>query len=774
MISMTSSAVLAFVASMMGAADDVDLTLTDDLFEVCQSGPFADFSHNYFARFHRDPGATPAADETVIDETWRICVAEGSAPLASTMADDLAGFFSEAMHLTLPVNRGSDTARPCIHLTHTHDTSQSFRIVVDSDLVEIEGNSPEALRDGVVKLVDLLGFRQAPFLTRGEQRYTPRLPLRVGVVPFGGSYREAVFMGYNAVILSPMRDTRNGSPVEFIQLSTSDAIPEWKAEQRSEVLDAMAHEADEARRYGLKCFAMLQMWKALPKDDPVFLAHPDMRGAEVYYHMDQPPWGFVACTEHPLMKQYLRETMAGIVGRLKLDGAAIIVGGEVFQHCFMRAAHVEQGHTTCDRCKQIGASAAVSNLCNLLGAAIQSVNPEGHLFAWPYSATFFWSSDRYQTEFIERINPSVALLTEIEKEETLEKTDKIHKSIWDYSIDLIGPGERAQRQIELARKHGIDVYFKSEPELAFEAPGLPQIPCQDRWWDRADALASAGVDGAWVFPFFVPYLGNTSGEIYKYAWWDPHPERDVVLSDLAARIAGRAAATELREAWRHTSKAIEFSPDMPPYFSGPYYLGPVHPMFADPDAVLPDLYTRRSPFGPLFIQEPRGDLEAFGTYYGAMRDELKRAVVCLEHAEERVSPPYRKTFDNEALPIRWFYHTARTHANFYSSCILRKRLFQGGGTLSESDLNEALERWRWVLADEKANVEAAAPLLDRDPRLAVYRPNTRLPAGQELLEAKMDLLRDELDRFLPALEKRLLGDVVEPTVGGLQPDKDVH
>jgi hypothetical protein len=67
-------------------------------------------------------------------------------------------------------------------------------------------------------------------------------------------------------------------------------------------------------------------------------------------------------------------------------------------------------------------------------------------------------------------------------------------------IDLIGPGERARRQIGLSKAAGIPIYLKSEPEISLEAPGLPHILCLDRWFDRADALASSGANGAWVFP----------------------------------------------------------------------------------------------------------------------------------------------------------------------------------------------------------------------------------------------------------------------------------
>ena len=51
-----------------------------------------------------------------------------------------------------------------------------------------------------------------------------------------------------------------------------------------------------------------------------------------------------------------------------------------------------------------------------------------------------------------------------------------------------------------------------------------------------------------------------------------------------------------------------------------------------------------------------------------------RAVEELAVAEPLVPKPYQRTFAAESSPLRWFYHTARTQANFYESCQLRDAL----------------------------------------------------------------------------------------------------
>ena len=423
-----------------------------------------------------------------------------------------------------------------------------------------------------------------------------------------GGYRDVAFHGANAVILTATVDTRQTSYTELAALSTSRAIPELASVQDPALLKRFAENARAARRYGLKTYAALYIWEAYPAGAPIFTNHPGLRGAEIVRHVDQPPVGFIPCTEHPLMRRYLTESMCGLFRDVPLDGALIIIGGEVFQHCFMRPAGAKKGHTNCERCEKLGAETVVANLCNYLAEAIRSVNPDARLIAWPYTATAFWSADEDQAAWINKLKPGTAVLTEIEKDVTIRKEGgregDINKRIWDYSIDFIGPTPRAQRQIAACKAKGIEVYLKSEPELAFEAPGLPYIPCLDRWYDRAEAMANSGADGAWVFPWFQASYGTSSSEVYKYAWWAPNVGKDAILAGLARRIAGPAAANNLREAWACVSQAITNSPEMPNYFGGPYYLGPAHPMCADEKAELPTIFQAKGKFGPHVLNRP--------------------------------------------------------------------------------------------------------------------------------------------------------------------------
>jgi len=756
-------AVLAAPAATSESYEEIVGRLGRDTEAAYAASPFAILSEDYFARFHRSVDR-PERDELVhLDEGWRILIPEDPAPVTERMAGYLAAFLAEVMQVNLPVEQGA--AEPgqanVLSLLETGgglpDVAESFTIQVEPGRVTVQGRDANGLRDGIVRLVDRMGFAEAPSLEVDAKGHSPRLPVRLGTIPKNGSHRELVFLGYNAIF------TGGGS---LYALSTSDAIPELAVRRVPGLLEGNRESAAEARAHGLKTYAFVGTREKFPEDDPIFKAHPEIRGARTWRADGE----FVLCTEHPLVKQWLTESVAGVFeADPQLTGMVLIIGGESFYHCYMRPHGVEKGRTNCERCDPLGAEQVVANLCNNLAAAAREISPEAEMVVWPYSAEHVWSVDHTQEVFISKLKPGVALLTEIEKSEYVEKPGGVRKHLWDYSIDLIGPGPRAQAQIAAAQEAGINVYLKSEPELGFEAARLPQIPCMDRWVGRAEALASSGATGAWVFPAFRPNYGTSAAEVKKFVWWEPVPEHETLLEQFAARLVGTEAGPHLRRAWAHVSAAIPLAPVIPPYYKGPQYTGPAHPMVADLEAELPEVFYGYYLFlaeittdegvkrRPTYERNPVGDAPVFADYYRRMEVELRQAVEALEEAKPLVPEEHALMFAAEESPTRWFYHTTRSTANFYEACQLRDKILAASAASDDKEaLEAAFTRWREILEDERENTLAALPVVQADMRLDFhYGSDHTFPHAAVMMEAKLKILNEELNTFLPsAAEER--------------------
>ncbi len=751
---------------------------------------FSSLSKDYFFRFSRDPNAKPQKNETLVNNDWKIIYSANAEPLTGLMVGYLIDFFNRQMDVDIASKQLKSKAlnngiKKAIILDESGggdpNVPQSFTIKVTDNIILIQGVDYLGLRDGIVKLVDIIGFREAPILTVGEQIYRPRISIRAGVIPWMGSCRDLVFAGYNAQILTADKNPLTfgkvyGDQLSLYSLSKSNAIPELKYLRDPDALQKLVRSAREARRHGLKVYCLFNTFERFPKDHPVFKAHPDIIGT-LTWNKDG---DYSLCTEHPLVIQYLTETVREVFKEIGLDGVAIIVGAESFYHCYTFPYGAQLGHTTCPRCEKLGAETVVSNLCHhLLDAARQS-NPQAQILAWPYQA-YPWSSDANQIEFIRRLKPGMGILTEVVNREVIEKPEGLKKIIFDYSIDPIGPGKRAVTQIKACHDHGIPIFIKSEPELSFEAPALPHVPCLDRRIERAEALATSGIEGVWIFPYFKPCYGTSSMESHKFFWWDPAPDKEQFLQKFAARLAGERAGPYLKKAWEYTSEAVDWSPEIYlPHYVGPYYLGPAHPMCADPEAKLPEIFYGNYLFHiergaaealkqkPLFDTSPcpsgadssTESIPLFGRFYKRMTESLAKAVKEIETAEPFVEQRHRLTFDAETLPIRWFYHTVRTQANFYESCQLRDQLLalakKDSRTVKETaQAKKIYNRWRQVLLDEQKNAIDALLVINADVRLDFSLDDAlSFPHASDMIDVKIKLINREINEYLPTVAKR--------------------
>jgi len=743
-----------------------------------RASPFSQLSMDYFARFNRDPEAKPGRQEMRIGKDWQIVLSTDAQPLAELMAKHLQDFLNQRMALNVTVEHRAPAAlakptKKTITLLEsgiisTNTPPESFSIQAEPQRILVRGDSPAGLRSGVVKLVSLLGLRQAPILSLGRRTYTPRVPRRVGTIPWMGSYRDLVFQGYNGVVLSGAENRGSFRAIpdpafSIYALSTSDAIPELKGLRKPDALARLNRYAEGARPYGLKTYLWLNLRPIFEADHPAFQAHPDIRGALMY---DDTTWyekrgKYILCTESPLVRQYLSETVSNLFQSVPgLAGIGVIIGGEEFHHCFMRPFEAEKGHTNCRRCEPLGHDRVVADLCNDLAAAARRVNPEAEVLAWPYSAVYVWSiGDPAQLGFIRNLKPGVALFTDIVKDDTLHKPDGVNKLLWDYSIDLPGPGKLAQQQLQACRAQGIAIHFKSEPELAFEASRLPGVPCLDRWVKRAEAMNAAGADGAWIFPWFIPQLGASTAEVFSHYWWQPAPDPEKFLERFAERIAGKNAGPHLRRAWRYASQAMDVSPELGPYFSGAYYLGPAHPMCVDSAAPIPDEF--KAVGGSSMAIPPTGDVPVFARCYRRMADTLALADREADRAEGMATKPPSALFAAELSCLRWFFHTFRSTANYYESCLLRDRLIALAKETPRTpehlaEAKKCYARWRQVLLDERENARASLPVMAADMRLDFYYGfgGGSMPGnahGTAMIRKKLEILETEINQVLPSI-----------------------
>ncbi|MCX6930741.1 MAG: hypothetical protein NT154_47195, partial [Verrucomicrobia bacterium] len=147
-----------------------------------------------------------------------------------------------------------------------------------------------------------------------------------------------------------------------------------------------------------------------------------------------------------------------------------------------------------------------------------------------------------------------------------------------------------------------------------------------------------------------------------------------------------------------------------------------------------------------------------------MADSLALAARETNLADQAAPKTNRLAFDAETSNLRWFYHTFRTTANYYESCLLRDKLLALEKTKEQSprkvtEAKQLYAQWRKVLLDERTNAIAAIPVMTSDMRLDFYYGfgGSVAPGkvhGADMIRKKIEILETEIDQVLPLLAKR--------------------
>src|SRR2546426_2368319 len=201
---------LALAGRAAETLPEITARLSSETTEAYRASPFSEFSRDYFARLTRDKAARPKKDEIEIDAGWRFEIPAAPSLVTTTMRGHFEEFMARRMEVKLApaVSASGRSGRPAARRIVLLETGagdpqvpESYTLEITRKQVVIQGRDPQGVRDGIVRLTDMMGLRQGPMLPVGKWVVKPRVPVRLGAVPCEGSFREAVFLGYNAVFV---------------------------------------------------------------------------------------------------------------------------------------------------------------------------------------------------------------------------------------------------------------------------------------------------------------------------------------------------------------------------------------------------------------------------------------------------------------------------------------------------------------------------------------------------------------------------------------------
>ncbi|NLI01232.1 MAG: hypothetical protein GX446_17265 [Chthonomonadales bacterium] len=316
-----------------------------------------------------------------------------------------------------------------------------------------------------------------------------------------------------------------------------------------------------AKRHGIKVFLYLNEPRAMP--NRFFDDHPELKGVT--------EGDFTTlCTSVAEVRSYLVNAVAAISRAVPdLGGFFTITASENLTNCW---SHF--GGAACPRCSQRPAADVITDVNRAFAEGVRAANGKQMLIAWDWGWPDEWAEDA-----IHGLPQECALMSVSEWDLPINRGG-IATSVGEYSLSAVGPGPRARRHWEIARRRGLRTLAKIQAAATWEMSAMPYVPAVRLTAQHAANLRSLDLSGL--------MLGWTLGGY-------PSPNLDVVrevasgkgvdeaLEAVARARYGPVAAAPVVAAWSAISEGFaEFPYHVGVVYTAPLQAGPSNLLFAKP------------------------------------------------------------------------------------------------------------------------------------------------------------------------------------------------
>jgi hypothetical protein len=646
----------------------------------------------------RDPSAAPAPGQ--VDLTgWSV---KGDGGVDGRVVRRL----SEYLRTVMGAGPVQDDAR-AVRLRLDPGTGaegERFTAVVEAGRVEIAGNSPGGLLQGVAWLRGQMEENGGPFLTHGrverKAAFDPRYLysyfalygdplLEPDIDPFpDGLLEKLAGVGVNGVWLQAVLNA----------LAPSATFPEFGKGWETR-LAALNRLVARAGQFGIRVLLYLNEPRAMPAE--FFRGREAMRGAERS--------GFHAmCTAHPAVRSWIEDSLAHVFRHVpELGGVFSITMSENLTNCYSKGRP-----ETCPRCsKRANWGEGVEEVLRSIHAGVRRSSHRAEVIVWDWG----WREDQARYLF-PRLPRDVKLQSVSEWSIPVERGG-VKAAVGEYSISVVGPGPRARAHWALAAEAGVAILAKVQFNNTWEISAVPYIPVAYLVAEHCVNLVQAGVRGlmeSWTLGGYP----SPNLEIAREVCFAPGDGVEHLVGRVARRRYGAQAAALVTEAWRGFSEAFREFPYgvnvyLIPTQHGPANLLRARPSGAPAGMILFPQDAYRGWCGPYPPAVARDQ-------FTRMADRWEQALPLLRQAVGQVSAPRKATAEEDLAIAETCLIHFRSVANQVAFYILRDGPRDGETRARMRDLVERemelagrlyrLARRHSVLAYEASNHYYYRPL----------------------------------------------------------------
>lgn len=486
-------------------------------------------------------------------------------------------------------------------------------------------------------------------------------------------------------------------------------------ERAAERVAGMNRLVERAAKYGIKIYLYLNEPRAMGEEffdgDEQRMSYAGTKLGDMYSF----------CTSNSEVLAWLSRSMEHLFEEVKgLGGVFTITASENHTTCASR------NYYDCPRCGKVDYADLIADINRAIERGVHKVAPEAKVIVWDWG----WPDDKCEA-IISKLPKECWFMSVSEWSKPINRGG-VTSLIGEYSLSAVGPGPRALKNWEAARRAGLKTVAKVQVNATWEMAVVPSVPVLDLVARHASNLSAQDVNGvmlSWS-------LGGYPSENLKlFQTIRQGDDVEDVVAALACEEYGQQAGELVREAWRKCSEGFENYPyHIGTVYTAPHHVGPSNPFYMNVTEYVATMVG--IPYDNYYAWASVYPLDVWISLLDKSAAGFEQGVDLLRQAYKVAKGKYREKVEqqlNRAEAVRIHLKSSAVQTRFFRA----RNGYRMSGNAEEKERYK--EQMREACAMEQELIRQMLSVVSRDSSIAYESSNQYFYLPADLVEAYVSI-----------------------------------